>query len=334
MIYDLELKSLITANYSGQTVIDYLSDRFTYKTREKWLELISSGKIKINDEIIDENYLIKENSNLSFIIPNYYEPDLDCNYHKIFENENILIVSKPANLPISSNHRFFKQNMTALIRKDTQLSDINPIHRLDRETSGLLVYLKKKFDAPRSLHKDPRLIMKEKYYLAIVRGEFKESRFSINVPLVESNIPPIGYKVIPANAGEGKASSTDFYNLGSVKGYTLLLAKLNSGRKHQIRAHCAYSGFPIVGDKLYSFDGKYYLKRFNNEELTEEDYKELGATHHLLHAFALKIELPEKTPRIVFSEYFSGEFEKYLRLLGNNIEDYKENLLNLALLPS
>lgn len=317
VIYDLELNSKITKEFNGQSVIDYLTDRFTYKTREKWLELIISGGIKINDTIITSDYLLKENDDLTFVVNNYYEPDLDCNYQKVFENDNIIIVSKPANLPISSNHRFFKQNMTAIIRRDFNLPNINPIHRIDRETSGLLIYLKKNFDYPKSLRKDPRLIMKAKYYLAIVRGELPQKEFTINIPLADSNIPPIGYKVIAAKNGEGKEASTEFQNLGTASGYSLLLAKLNTGRKHQIRAHCALAGFPIVGDKLYDFDGKYYLKRFNNEQLTEDDYKALGARHHLLHAYSLNLELPVEGSTKIVSKYYSDEFKRYLDMFYN-----------------
>ena len=236
MIYNLELKSPITEQFSGQSVIDYLTDRFTYKTREQWLELINSGAISINGEIVFRDYLLKDGTELCFTVHNYNEPDLDCNYHKIYENENIIVVSKPANLPISSNHRFFKQNMTALLREDEKLSDINPLHRIDRETSGLLIYLKKRFDTPVSLRKDPRLIMADKFYLAVVRGEISEKSFSINIPLVVTHTQLIGYKVEAAAKGTGKEASTDFYNLGTAQGYSLLLAKLNSGRKHQIRA--------------------------------------------------------------------------------------------------
>ena len=316
MIYDLELKSIISAQFNGQSVIDYLTDRFTYRSREKWLEIIKQGNILINNKKIDENYLLKEKDNLSFVVPNYNEPDLDCNYHKVFENNNIIIVSKPANLPITSNHRFFKQNMTALIRADENLPDINPMHRIDRETSGLLIYLKKKFDAPQKLRKNPNLIMTEKYYLAIVKGNVESKTFSVNIPLKDAKVPPIGYKVVAAEKNEGKEASTDFYTLGTANGYSLLLAKLNSGRKHQIRVHCSLSGFPIVGDKLYSYEGKYYLKKCLDEELTEADYSLLGAKHHLLHSFVLNLNLPNEGKKHIVSEYFSEDFKKYLNLFG------------------
>ena len=90
MIYDLELNSKITAQFNGQSVIDYLTGRFTYKNREKWLELINSGGIKVNNKRINSDYLLEENDDLTFIVNNYFEPDLDSNYHKVFENENII----------------------------------------------------------------------------------------------------------------------------------------------------------------------------------------------------------------------------------------------------
>lgn len=329
MIYDLELKSQITAQFSGQSVIDFLTDRFTYKTREEWLKLIESGVISINGETVSQDYTLTENSELCFFVHNYYEPDLDCNYHKIFENENIIVVSKPANLPITSNHRFFKQNMTALLRADEKLPEINPIHRIDRETSGLLIFLKKRFESPKALRKDPRLIMLGKYYLAVVRGQISEHNFIVNIPLKESNTQPIGYKVEAASEENGKEASTEFYNLGTADGFTLLLAKLYSGRKHQIRAHCSLSGFPIVGDKLYSFNSKYHLKKRNNETFTEKDYQELGASHHLLHSFALNIDLPNEGLKHIISEYYSEEFKRYLVLFGEKaLEKAKQIILS------
>ena len=337
MIYDLELKTPITAQFSGQSVIDFLTDRFTYKSREQWLKLIDSGVISVNGEKVSKDYLLTEGSELCFIVPDYNEPDLDCNYHKVYENENIIVVSKPANLPITSNHRFFKQNMTALLRADENLPEINPIHRIDRETSGLLIYLKKRFDSPKSLRKDPRSIMIDKYYLAVVRGKIASKKFTVNIPLIESNAQPIGYKIEASTKGTGKEASTEFYNLGTADGFTLLLAKLYSGRKHQIRAHCSLSGFPIVGDKLYSFESKYHLKKRNNETFTKNDYQELGAKHHLLHSFVLNLNLPNEGIKHIISEYFSDDFMEYLKLFGKNALEEAKRITStggLGVLPN
>lgn len=317
MQYDLELKSEIVAQDSGLSLIDYMTDRFTYKTREHWANLIEKGNISLDGKKAFSNSILSEGMILTFLLPDYFEPDLDTNYHKVFENENIIIVSKPANLPISSNHKFFKQNMTALLREQENLPDINPIHRIDRETSGLIIYLKKRFEAPRALRKEPLQIVTGKYYLAIVKGKVTEKSFSCNIPLMDSKDSQVGYKVTAAEPGKGKEASTFFSLLGNTEEYSLLLANLKTGRKHQIRAHCSLLGFPIVGDKLYSHDSRYFIKRRQEDFLSDEDYEILGSTHHLLHAYALRLNLPGKEPELITSEFFSQEFQKYLDLFPN-----------------
>jgi len=94
-------------------------------------------------------------------------------------------------------------------------------------------------------------------------------------------------------------------------GRALLLLRPMTGRKHQIRAHCAASGFPIVGDKMYGLEGNFYLRRMQ-AELTAEDYSKLGAAHQLLHAFHLEIRAEDGTGitgqdmevPVGFQEYF------------------------------
>ena len=316
MIYNLELNTTITPDQAETTVIKLLSSRFTYRTEEQWLQMINKGQVLVDGNIAKADDLLLEEMSLGFVVPNYYEPDLDTNYHKIFENENIIVVSKPADLPISTNHKFFKQNMTALIRRDFNLPDINPIHRLDRETSGLMIYLKKPFDKPKAIRKDPRLIIKDKYYLAIVNGIVEKEKFTVNIPLKDLNEGPTPYKAVKAESGDGKEASTEFTRLGTSEKYSLLLCRLNSGRKHQIRAHCAIIGHPIVGDKLYLYDGKYFIKRRDTDVLDEADYEILGAHHHLLHAYKLNLELPEEGAVSLKSEYYSEDFKRYLGWFG------------------
>ncbi len=319
MIYDLELNTVITGEQAGNTVIELLASRFTYRTAEQWLQMIARGQVLLDKNKAKADDLLYEGMSLGFVVPDYYEPDLDTNYQRIFENNNIIVVSKPADLPISTNHKFFKQNMTALVRRDWKLPDINPIHRLDRETSGLMIFLKKPFDKPKSIRKDPRLIIKDKYYLAVVNGHVSEEGFNVNIPLKDLNEGPTPYKAVEAKCGEGKEASTEFRLLGTNDKYSLLLCRLNSGRKHQIRAHCAIIGHPIVGDKLYLYDGKYFIKRRDTDILEPADYETLGAHHHLLHAYALNLELPEG-PVSLRSEHFSPDFQKYLNLFPKREE--------------
>lgn len=308
MKFRLQLKSLITAQYAGEALIDSLVRRFPYHDRDSWLEKIASGLVLVNASVGEPGQVLQLGEEVQFDIPDFYEPDLDTDYRKIWENENLILVSKPANLPVHSNHRFFFQNMTALLRRDENLPELNPMHRLDRETSGLMLFMKQKFKQKR-LRRNPNMIIAEKFYLAVVSGVLTNDYLCVDMPLKEAGCPPVAYKMLPDVSG--KASKTEFYSLGTCNNNSLLLARLGSGRKHQIRAHLAYAGFPVVGDKLYSHDSLYFLKRCK-DDLQADDLLKLGAPHQLLHAYSLALDLPDENRKIFYSSFFSDAFLSYL----------------------
>jgi len=111
----------------------------------------------------------------------------------------------------------------------------------------------------------------------------------------------------------GKPCRTLFHTVAATEDYSLLLAALGSGRRHQIRAHLAYLGHPLVGDKIYSHDGNFFLKRLD-EELTEDDYRILGARQHLLHAWSVDLRLPDQPATLYFSNLFSDDFLHCLQM--------------------
>ena len=309
MKYRLELNSAVLEKFAGESLIDSLVRRFTYHDRAFWLEKVVAGQVRVNDLVCPPDHVLVMGEVVQFAIDDFTEPDLDTCYHKIWENDNLILVSKPADLPVHSNRRFYYQTMTAILRRAEELPELNPMHRLDRETSGLMLYMKKPF-ASRSLRRNPGQIIGAKFYLALVNGEIEAETITVSEPLREAGCPPVHYLMVVAP--DGRPAQTVFDRLAVGDGCSLVLARLETGRKHQIRAHLAHIGHPVIGDKLYSHGGEYFMKRCN-DELTPEDLTSLGSPHQLLHAWALGLQLPAEKCRVFFSDHFSASWQSHLK---------------------
>lgn len=310
MQYCLKLKSVVGKSDEGLCLIDMLSRRFSYRTAEFWAQMIDAGRVRVSGRQISSETKLAFKDEVAFEIPDFYEPDLNLNYKKIWENENLILVSKPADLPVHSNRRFYYQTMTAVLRRDEADDSINPLHRLDRETSGLILYLRKPFLAG-PLKKHPEKIISQKIYLAVVYGSFRQDFVELDAPLKACDKPPVSYQMYVCE--DGLPARSLIFRIGASENFSLLMIKIETGRRHQIRAHLAHLGFPVVGDKLYAFGGKYFMKRCN-DDLSEDDLVEMGSPHHLLHAWCLKAVLEKSESHIFFSDFFSDSFSGFLEL--------------------
>ena len=110
-----------------------------------------------------------------------------------------------------------------------------------------------------------------------------------------------------------------FERIFSSESYSIIKAELHTGRKHQIRAHLASLGHPIVGDRIYSHNGEFYLKLIK-DGLNDDDYKKLGARHHLLHSWKSEIQISNNENIQVFeSKIWNSDFKKKLSQLNEII---------------
>lgn len=206
----------------------------------------------------------------------------------IYEDEDILLVNKPAGLVCHPTKDGPLSSLIGRLRLHFS-SGISPqlINRLDRETSGLVVVAKKSSVARElRLLWERRLVTKE--YLAVVHGLVKEPRGRIDAPIGSDHKSEVAIKecVTP----DGAAAITDFLVLRSFTSHdqplSLLQVLPQTGRKHQIRVHLKYYGHPVVGDKIYGSDETLYLK-FVKGELTDGDRAQLLLKNHALHAHRL-----------------------------------------------
>ncbi|HMU91548.1 MAG TPA: RluA family pseudouridine synthase [Anaerolineales bacterium] len=217
----------------------------------------------------------------------------------IFENDDLLIVNKPAGMVVHPAAGHDSGTLVhAVLGYDPDLEGIGGeerpglVHRLDKETSGLIV-LAKNERAHRWLQDQFRLRTVEKTYLALVDGMPPTPTGRVEASIGRD--PSHRKKMAIVTAGKGREAVSEYKTLEAFKNHTLLEFHPHTGRTHQIRLHCQFLGCPIVGDSIYG--------RKNPT---------VDLDRHFLHAYRLKIVLPgEKEPR-VFTAALPEELEGVL----------------------
>jgi 23S rRNA pseudouridine1911/1915/1917 synthase len=259
---------------------------------------------------------------LTYLRVNHLEPEVPTEMEVILETPELLLTGKPAGSPVSRTGIIIHNTFVNILRRKYD-QDIHLLHRLDRETSGIMLCARNK-ESCKLYQRDLKKIIPGKYYLAIIRGQLDQSVVTMEQPLATRDDSPIRCRMWPAE--NGKPCRTIFHKIAGNTNFSLILAELITGRKHQIRVHLALLGHPLLGDKIYDHDGKFYLKRIS-AELTGEDFRKLGARNHTLHAWAVRAKLPGRKEELHFSRLFSKDMLRYLQCFPG-WEQKSETLLN------
>ncbi|MBU0480612.1 MAG: RNA pseudouridine synthase [Proteobacteria bacterium] len=294
----------INRHEEGKTVLSLLSERFTYLDQLEWSENIAAGKVRLNGDAVSCTWKVSIGDNLTYHPDSLDEPEVSTDAEVIDSSPDFLLTGKPAGIPVSRTGRIVCNTFINILRDRFNNPDIHLMHRLDRETSGLLLCAKSK-EVCRKHQKNLARIMTGKYYLAIVQGRIEVNGLRIEFPLGKDPNSEIRCQVTVAP--NGKPSSTIIYTVAATNEKSMLLARLVTGRRHQLRCHLSHLGHPIIGDKIYNHGGKFYLKRLT-QELTDQDFLELQTRNHTLHAWAADITLPGQEPRLYHSHSFPAEF--------------------------
>ncbi|WP_373293539.1 23S rRNA pseudouridine(955/2504/2580) synthase RluC [Pseudomonas matsuisoli] len=197
----------------------------------------------------------------------------------VYEDKALIVLNKPAGIAVHGGSGLNFGVIEAFRQLRAECRELELVHRLDRDTSGLLMIAKKR-SMLRHLHEALRGDGVDKRYFALVRGNWPSSRKQVSAPLQKSNLRS-GERMVEVNA-EGKEALTTFKVVRRFGEFaTLVEASPITGRTHQIRVHAKYAGHPIAGDPKYGDD-----------DFTKE-IRELGGKRLFLHSHALKVSLPD-----------------------------------------
>jgi RluA family pseudouridine synthase len=254
------LTSHITQKYASSSLVDYLSNRFTYLSPEEWRERILERQVMVNEKPAQPDTNLVIGDIVSYHFPDLKEPDADTNYSIVYEDEWLFAVNKPGNLLVHKAGRSITKNLAFLLRHasgNPAYASAHAVSRLDRETSGIVLF-SKDMECLKKLHRDFAAKTVTKEYLAVVHNVPEEKKCTVNLPIGQDTASSVTYKfcVDPKN---GKEAVTHVETLCACESHALVRAIPVTGRTHQVRIHLAAIGCPVVGDKLYGMTESDYL---------------------------------------------------------------------------
>ena len=197
----------------------------------------------------------------------------------VYEDKALIVLNKPAGIAVHGGSGLNYGVIEAFRQLRPDAKELELVHRLDRDTSGLLMVAKKR-SMLRHLHQALRGDGVDKRYMALVRGRWETSKKQVSAPLLKNTLRS-GERMVEVTE-DGKEALTLFRVLRRFGEFaTLVEARPITGRTHQIRVHARHAGHSIAGDSKYG-----------DEEFTRE-IRELGGKRLFLHAYALKVPLPD-----------------------------------------
>lgn len=242
---------IVDKKNNGKKINTFLLDSFPNLNINTIFKALRKKDIRVNGKRISSNIILYYNDEITIYIPDnlLLEHQNNINYSTIYEDNNIIIINKPIGIEITGNN-----SLTELLSK--KYAYCQPCHRLDRNTSGIVIFAKtpSALDILFNKFKNREII---KHYVCLVYGKlpkfentltaylFKDSKKSI---VYISSTPKKGYQEIITSY-----KVLEYYNNNT----SLLDITLHTGRTHQIRAHLAHIGYPIIGD------GKYGINEIN-----------------------------------------------------------------------
>jgi len=295
--------TIVVEDGAGERVDAFIAARTPELTRSAVGRLIDEGRVTIGNIPVKAKYRVKSGDEITVEIPPPAPTDIQAEeipLEVVYEDSDIIVVNKPRGMTTHPAPGAAAGTLVnALLALTTDLSGVGGVqrpgivHRLDKDTSGLIVVAKN--DAA---HTGLQSQIQEKAagrkYIALVWGDTKFEKAMVDAPI--GRHPVDRKKMAIVTNGKSKPAVTDLAVIERLDGFTLLEASLRTGRTHQIRVHCSYIGHPVVGDPVYG--GRRHLPgRFGPKSRLEFERLITSLGGQALHAYKLSFTHPRtKSP--------------------------------------
>ena len=276
----------VPARLDNVTALDFLVGIRTRLSREDWQRELRLGRLSINGQTIDADFVVRTGHTLKHLIPREMEPDVNPDVQILYEDDALVVVDKPAPLPIHPSGRFNRNTLTYILEQVYFRQRLRPAHRLDANTSGVMMLSKSRAVAARlqPLFEAGEV---EKRYLARIAGHPPQDEFVCEAG-ISASPTEVGARV---TCEDGLTAKTQFTVLErSHDGTALVEAVPVTGRTNQIRVHLWHLNLPIVGDPLY----------LPERQLGQRQTLEVSAEPLCLHARSLALPHPLTGERVEF----------------------------------
>jgi RluA family pseudouridine synthase len=282
---------------SGWSVVSFLAHRFKYHTADGWEQRVRDRWVTVNESQVGPDHVVNRGDLIHYTIW-HAEPPVDDNYAVLFEDDHVLAVAKSGNCPVHACGIYIVNTLIARMRRDYG-PRVTLAHRLDRETSGV-VMLAKHREANRRLAGMFERGEVSKEYFAVVFGVVRPDELLIDAPIgkVDARFQyPVEYAWGKVNDlatylpkrrvdPDGKPARTRARVLARGDRFTALRVLPEQGRTNQIRVHLAHAGHALVGDKIYGLAGDVRDQQMR-EGMTLAVRDALVLDRHALHAQSL-----------------------------------------------
>ena len=279
-----------------ETLLQFLLRRFRYLDDQQWKENINAKRIWVDGKLGKANLKLHDNQKIIYFRPDFLEPEVDPQFDIIYEDDALIALCKSGNLPTSPSGKYYKNTLVNLVKSRFGMKKLYTLHRLDRETSGVIIFAKRHEIAQTmaALFRKKRI---QKNYSAILNGHLPKSSGKaipeafIYLPIGKDAKSKIRIKQSVSSIG--KPCQTYFREKEKIGDFSLVEVRPLTGRTHQIRVHAAHIGCAVLGDKLYGLPDDGFIRWLSDGDdyLLEQNFP---LHRQLLHASEIRFEHPVK----------------------------------------